>query len=135
MWGRCCALLSRVSRVGRICECELVCRTEFPEKFSDTARVLVSKDFCGGHEDCLVAVIDGLQHTEKGHNGFAGAYFTLKETVHGVGLTNVCRDFGKYFFLPSGEAVGQSLLQGGNKALAVWWAGWRLMGVTFLLLL
>ena len=44
--------------------------------------VLTGEDFCRGHEAGLCLIVDGYEHSHKGHHRLATAYVTLQKTIH-----------------------------------------------------
>ncbi len=88
----------------------------YVERGEDAAEVVVmlfGEDLRGSHEDGLFAAFDGEEHGAEGDHGFAGAYVSLDEAVHGVRLFHVAVDFAYAAFLGGGagegEAVGEFL--------------------------
>ncbi len=54
--------------------------------------MLLGKNFGGGHQRHLAAVLDRDDGGLEAHNSFARSYVALQQTTHGIRLLHVCRN-------------------------------------------
>ena len=52
------------------------------DKAVDALEMLHGKDFGRSDKGCLIAIIQGYEHTQQCHKGLSAAHITLKKSVH-----------------------------------------------------
>ena len=73
----------------------------------DAVIVLCGKYFCGCHDAGLIAVVNGLQGGEYGHQGLAAAHVALQQAVHLPAAGDIGTNLLQHPFLRTGKGEGE----------------------------